>query len=498
MILGYDPTTKQFLKDGIPFTDSHRVASGFRIHADESAKKELNRVFIDVTPWPGCAPFAPAGLTPKDFQIEAALFALSRNRSYLALDPGLGKTIVIALVINALRATFRHSEKVVIINPPALLVNTAEHLKRWCDIIDEDFEGIQIFNGDISPLTDILIVPDSMIHRKSVMEAITNFVAIDHATLFVDEAQRFKSPTAKRCKAILGRPPLTRLFEKSVFLSGTPIENRTMEIYPVLKRCAPESINFMDRFDFGMRYCAGHLDEETGHFDFSGDSHSEELFTAVKKDFMLRMKKTDVMKELPPKVHELVFIGENLPPRVAELDRKILKEFSPTDLMKAKFNTPYLSTYRRLLGIEKASLAIEYVKNLLTDTDENVLVFAIHKDVVQMLVEGLKGFSPLVIVGAVDKKHRQGIVDEFQNNPKKRLFIGNIDAAGVGFTLTKATQVIMVERSWKPSANEQASDRAHRIGQTQTVFVKDLVFVNSVDRVVIETGIRKSKTINVL
>ncbi len=96
-----------------------------------------------------------------------------------------------------------------------------------------------------------------------------------------------------------------------------------------------------------------------------------------------------------------------------------------------------------------------------------------------------------MITGDVLKAKRQPLVDEFQKNPKRRLLIGNIEACGLGFTLTKATRVLFVEFSWVDGQNGQASDRAHRIGQNQSVLVQYVVLKDSFDRQRMETLLRK-------
>jgi SWI/SNF-related matrix-associated actin-dependent regulator 1 of chromatin subfamily A len=153
----------------------------------------------------------------------------------------------------------------------------------------------------------------------------------------------------------------------------------------------------------------------------------------------------------------------------------------------------HVATYRKELGMAKLPHAVTIIKSILEETDESILVFAIHREVTRGLVEALEKYSPLGISGDTPVDRRQEIVREFQENPKRRLFVGNVQAAGVGFTLTKATRVLFVEASWTPADNDQASDRAHRVGQTDNVYVQYLVFKNSIDRSVMETIFSKKR-----
>lgn len=401
------------------------------------------------------------------FQETAIQWALSRDKSYLALDPGLGKTIIAASIARALP-----NIHVYYICPPFLVKNTQYEFDKW------------------APGTKLTIIPDSKLHTFHYAPE------QDDEILFLDEAHRVKSDSARRTKAFF---KLAEFFTKIVYLSGTPVPNRPMELFTILKHSAPETIQGMDKFDYGMRYCAGFQRRiGTGQrvWDFTGASNVPELATKVKKNFMLRMRKEDVLKELPPKTEEVVIIGEDLTPALTQMDKQILKILPAKDLIKGAFFSEdlHISTYRKELGLLKAEASIKYIKYLLTETEENILVFAHHKAVIEKLKEEMAEYDPVVISGETKIGDRNDLVQTFQNQKEHRLFIGNILAAGVGFTLTKATRVIFVEFSWVPGDNIQASDRAHRIGQKNNVLVQYLVYKNSIDRTVIEAILNKQQT----
>jgi len=120
------------------------------------------------------------------------------------------------------------------------------------------------------------------------------------------------------------------------------------------------------------------------------------------------------------------------------------------------------------------------------------LIFAIHKEVIGILKDGLEKFKPLIITGDTGMSERAKRVAAFQAG-ESRVFIGNIQASGTGFTLTKATRVIFAEFSYVPAENLQAMDRAHRIGQHENVLVQYLVFKDSVDATVMQSILKKNK-----
>jgi SWI/SNF-related matrix-associated actin-dependent regulator 1 of chromatin subfamily A len=109
---------------------------------------------------------------------------------------------------------------------------------------------------------------------------------------------------------------------------------------------------------------------------------------------------------------------------------------------------------------------------------------------------GDKGYNPVALVGGMNDSTKQLAVDTFQNDPSCRLFIGNIQAAGEGITLTAASHVIFVELDWAPSQMSQCEDRCHRIGQKDNVLVQHLVFENSIDAKIAKVLLKKQKIIS--
>jgi SWI/SNF-related matrix-associated actin-dependent regulator 1 of chromatin subfamily A len=483
------------------YTTNHGVASRLESYLDDSAKIEISKKRLVKNTFTGRLSVPPTEkLLP--FQEEAAKFALSRNRSYLALDPGLGKTPIAAVIAQTLFE--EESQCFFYLCPPFLARNTEAEFQKWAPkLITKRFDSK---NTTVeSHVFDVLIIPDSVINREEI-QAFIQFMTYSlkkagaELTLFVDEAHRFKNGVAGRTKALFGsseRKGIADHFDKIVYLSGTPMPNRPIELFSVLNHSAPQTIHNMSLFDYGRRYCSG-FQNQWG-WDFSGASHLKELVSQVIGTFMLRYKKADVLKDLPLKTEEMVIIGDKLTPRLTRLDSAILKKFSPEDLMKGQIETKldtetlHLMTYRKELGIAKVQAAAEFIKYYLEETDENLLVFAIHKEVIASLEKALSKWSPLVITGSTRMELRHALVQKFQTDQKSRLFIGNIQAAGTGLTLTKASRVIFAEFSWVPADNDQASDRAHRIGQQDNVFVQYLVYKNSVDKAVIETILRKKR-----
>lgn len=490
----WDDVNKQW------YTLSPDVASRLEDYLDESAKTQINRFRIRVTPFTGSLA-VPKGLKLYDFQETTVRFCIERSRSYAALDPGLGKTPIAAVVLATLNELKQTAA--IYICPPFLTRNTEAEFLKWAPQLKT------VIYDHYRKVAQCLIIPDSIITRTEVVKIINDFTNFCkemelETLLIVDEAHRFKNDTAQRTRALFGgNPPykgFSQRFSRNLFLSGTPMPNRPIELFSVLSAAAPETIGYMTKFQYAKRYCGAYKN----HFgwDYTGATNVDELSKKINGSFMLRYRKSEVLKELPPKTETIVLFDDDMSPRSSAMASKILNEFSPDDLMEEKIRDIlekeegellYLATYRRQLGLEKIPASVKYLKYILENTEEAILIFAIHKEVIARLEKELYEYDPLVITGDTAMKRRNDIVKIFQESEKHRVFIGNIQAAGTGFTLTKASRVIFPEFSWVPADNEQASDRAHRIGQKGNVLVEYLVYRNSVDKVVIETILAKKK-----
>jgi SWI/SNF-related matrix-associated actin-dependent regulator 1 of chromatin subfamily A len=272
-----------------------------------------------------------APLRPFDFQENAVAHALTRSRSYLALDPGLGKTICAALLHLKLER-----QSMVYVCPPFLMGNVSDEFKKWCPNIKIS----RMDGGEYDALADLVLVADSILARPENVKAVKALGAKSYV-LIVDEAHRFKALKAKRTKALFF---CSLAFHKVVFMSGTPMPNRPIELWPVLRYAAHDIIHQRNYVGYGIKYCAGW--KSNWGWDFSGASNFKELAANLKKDFMLRIRKSEVLKELPPKTEGLVFFDAKTPPRLSQMESKFLSDLVPSKIADVIGNE-HLSTYRK-------------------------------------------------------------------------------------------------------------------------------------------------------
>lgn len=334
----------------------------------------------------------------------------------------------------------------------------------------------------------------------------------------LDEMHILKNRSAKRTSAVFEslRPYCDRMWA----LSGTPAPNYPNELWPMMRAFG---ITKLPYWDFVKRYCKTRTTQ--WRTEITGGQRIDEL-RKILAPFVKRRRKDDVLKDLPPlrytdvvlepgtvPVHKWEYYFQKYiidPSRFAgdmelmerllddAMDRKqVLNEEGDIEILSVLSGR--VQDLRRWIGLQKVYSLVEFLKYELGNfTYEKIILFAVHKDVIKELDEGLKAYSPVVITGETPHHRRVAAVDKFQNNRKHRVFIGNILAAGTAITLTAASEVGMVECDWVPGNNAQAIMRAHRIGQTKPVNVRFFSLANSVDQKIQAVYKRKARTLTEL
>jgi SWI/SNF-related matrix-associated actin-dependent regulator 1 of chromatin subfamily A len=225
-----------------------------------------------------------------------------------------------------------------------------------------------------------------------------------------------------------------------------------------------------------------------------------ELQARLRSNFMVRRLKKDVLKDLPDKRYELSYIEPT--GRIKEiLRRESLLKFDIADL-KDPFSEIWgmISTIRREMGEAKVPRVIEHMKYLLGIVEiPKIVMFAHHNSVMNELVAALDPLYGVVCVrGGMSSVAKDRSVQTFQTDKRKRIFLGQIGAAGVGIDGLQnvCDHVVFAEPDWTPGVNEQAIDRCHRIGQHNNVLAQFLVVEGSLDERVIAAVLEKNETIH--
>lgn len=205
-----------------------------------------------------------------------------------------------------------------------------------------------------------------------------------------------------------------------------------------------------------------------------------------------------MLKELPPKVYKKVVLGPEYLIKSSKSEQQKLDESTKAILAALKEDKSYqklilsMAGERRVQGEIKVPAVAEYARELLEEGTP-ILIFAHHTNVIANLKNMLSDWNPLVIDGSTSAKERFSRMNDFQTG-KSNLFIGQYVAAGTGITLNRASDVLLAELEWDPATIIQATDRAHRIGQINTVFVHFFVVKDSLEEAICTNVMEKVKT----
>lgn len=418
------------------------------------------------------------------YQKEGVSFLKARKAALLADEPGLGKTPQAICAAEDLKST-----RTLVLCPAIAKLNWQREIKIW----SKNQPNIQVVNGrndKIDPLCGVVIINYDLLISTSIF---MQLIKLRFAVGIFDESHYLKSRTAKRTKAVLVRGAVASRCDYKWFLTGTPILNRPIELYPMLKAVVPHLIEPYASYDgFARQFCGAYWDGV--QLVDKGATHVDDLCVRLNSGFMLRRLKKDVLTELPDKQYQMI----QIPVANAGIKDLVKKEFtfSKGDARKVPVGSEgaEIARIRHELALAKLPTCVEHIKGVLNET-EKVVVFAFHRDVIANIEAALKDYSPVVVTGDHTPLARQKAVDAFQLDPQTRVFIGQIQAAGVAITLTAASRVIFVESDWVPGIIDQAIDRCHRIGQKDAVLAQFLVIQDSLEEYMIRTMIDKKQVI---
>jgi SWI/SNF-related matrix-associated actin-dependent regulator 1 of chromatin subfamily A len=399
-------------------------------------------------------------------QQAAKQFLLSRRRAILADQPRVGKTLPTAAA--ALE------------NLPALIVCPAIAKTVWEAAFNKlaPNVSVHVINGKKDAgqpnSADVTIINYDVLQY-----GVTN--ADKYNSLVLDECHRIKNPKAARTKAaMLAMKKIDCVYA----LSGTPIPNRPIELWPILHGLG---IYRGGWFDFAARYAK--MWSAPWGLDTSGASNLPEL-KAMMKPHVLRRKKEDIFKDYKEPQVSLITFDLPTDKREQSFDADALVA-NPNALMAFEG----LAEIMREAGMRKVQYAADFIDDLL-QANEPVVVFAHHKDVVQALQDELKTHKPVIVVGDTTRLKRDMAIEAFQAG-KTKCIIGNIAAMSEGVDLSAADTIVFVECTWSTSALEQASSRVENItknGIAPVIYI--LTIKASLDHNVLAKVLKKLNVVN--
>ena len=441
---------------------------------------------------------APEGRSYLGYQKAGILYAhtdktlTTLKRGIIIGDEmGLGKTIEAIGIINL------HPElrKVLIVVPSSLKINWRNELKNW--LVDNRTIGVA--KGSTVPDTDIVIINFDILRQNH-----HTLITREFDLMIIDEAHNVRNVKTQRYAFL---KPLAS--KHVVALSGTPIWNKVEDMWALLTLvCTPEELNqnWADWRKF--KYCA------------ERPNLMSQLNRRLRENLMIRRMKAEVLKELPPKLRQVIELpatGAAYAAVQAELEAYLARQSKLLELRSAvlmakvsedtqayhkalaelkyiaRVSFEELSAVRHNTVLAKLDQIIAHLKDLHEENPtRKIIFFAHHRDVLETVSSAFSGMP--IVMGGMTPEAKQAAVDRFNTDSNTWLICGSIRAMGLGFNMTSSSWVVFGELDWTPATVTQCEDRTHRIGQqADNIMVQHLTLEGSLDARMAEVILAKQR-----
>ena len=411
----------------------------------------------------------------------------------LADEMGLGKSIQTLCFIRRILESNKDS-KILIVTPTSLCYNWEKEINKFTKEINyhiftetrnkrrENIENIK---------TNIYITSYGLLR-----EDIEYYKKLDFTLMVIDEAQNIKNPTTGITKAVKSINSKTK-----IALTGTPLENSLTELWSIFDFIMPGFFGSIK--EFNDKYGIKEIEDEQ-------DNKKLKDLNKQISPFILRRKKKDVIVDLPDKIENNIYIDLNQDQKeiYAALVEKTKQEMDDLikqeGFQKSRFKILELLTRLRQICIDpsiiydnykgessKIEETIKVIKEVIAN-DHKILLFSSFKTALNIIEQRLikEDISYYLIDGSVKSKKRMELVERF-NNDDTKIFLIMLKAGGTGLNLTGADVVIHLDLWWNPQVENQATDRAHRIGQKNTVEVIKLITKGTIEEKILELQQKK-------
>jgi SNF2 family DNA or RNA helicase len=411
---------------------------------------------------------------PYPFQVQGIAFLMPRHAALLADEMGLGKTVQ---VIVALRLLFHASliRRVLIVCPKPLVVNWTRELRTWAE--DLPFEVIA---GDIEARRaswHVSNCPVKLVNYE-LLTRDADLVEDDRVrfdVVVLDEAQRIKTRESKTAQVVRG---LRR--ERGWAMSGTPVENRTEDLVNIFEFVDPNRIP-----------------PET----------PAKMLPELTADCILRRTKEEVATDMPPRIIRDAFT--ELTPAQRESYEMAEKEgvvhlngLGNTITIQHVFEL--VMRLKQICNFDPRTRQSAKLEQLAADVAEvaasggKAIVFSQWVEPLEILAAALGEFGPMVYHGRIPHPQRQPILDRFRTDPHKHVLLMSYGTGSVGLNLQFCNYVFLFDRWWNPAVEDQAINRAHRLGQKAPVFVTRFITPSSIEERIAEVLEKKRQLFNEL
>lgn len=429
------------------------------------------------------------------YQLEGVEFFVRNNGGMLFDEMGVGKSAqAIGYIVHSLK------QKILIVCPSSVKYAWENECLKWsylrpCVICDKNDINEEAINN-----YEVFIINYDLLHyfvnikiketpkRKTAKYAIKEeFLKIGFDCLIIDECHFIKSIKSRRNKITT---LISRYIPSKILLSGTPMLNRTAELFSALNIIDNKIWN--NWFFFTQRYSGGHFG--IWGYEAKGATNIEELKNRINK-YYLRREKKDVLKDLPSKIFtEIPFVlpsdsrnEYNLAVNSLIEYLKSYKEKDSNSITKSMKQEELvrLNELRQITTNAKFDTAKEIIENII-ENENKIVIFSCYNSILKNLYEYFKK-QAVIIIGETSDIIRKESIEKFQNDDKIKIFLGGYLSAGIGITLTRASNILLCDQPWRPSDKNQAIDRCHRIGQeAESINIMQIIAKNTIDSMMLK------------
>lgn len=407
----------------------------------------------------------------------------------LADDMGLGKTLQAIALLSKVHE--EKKKKSMVIMPKSLIYNWENEIKRFSPKLKVGvYYGI---NRDFSLLKKVDII---LTTYGTIRNDIENLLEQKFDLLVLDESQNIKNINSQTTKAVL-----LLNAKKRVALSGTPIENNLLELYSLFRFLNPEMFGSVQEFT---------NDYIVPIQKYSDTSTIEELRKKI-YPFLLRRVKKEVLADLPDKIEKLVYVDMNDEHRRFYEERRkyyysLLEKNTSSQGNFDKFfvlqainelrhivSSPELES-KKIISSKKEVLIENVIEAI--ENNHKVLVFVNYLSSIESICDSLKENKIKYLKMTGQTKDRQILVDKFQNDNRYKVFVMTLKTGGVGLNLVSADTIFIYDPWWNTTVENQAIDRAYRLGQDKTVFAYKMIMRNTIEEKILKLQEIKNKLLD--
>lgn len=494
------------------FTREPYAAATFREFATPAALNKMSNILKEIDASEADSSnshiLVPADQELWPFQKASVAYALNRNHTLIADQPGLGKTPIAIAYANEIKA-----RRVLCIVPANIRGQWERRIRQWTTM-PWPYTVYPIYHGrhGVHPTANWTIVSYDLARSPAIGSALAKGT---YDLLIIDEGHMLKTIDSKRTRAVFGGgverdfPALAGRAGAVMVLTGTPLPNRPREAYVLSRNLCWDSIDFASEDDFRERFNPSirmegeRWNQETKKFetyyyiDERSGRHAE-LQNRMRANFMARHLKRKVMPQLKMPVFDIIQMMETGPVKQALAAEKML-DIDINLLQGADMAT--LGNYavvRQQMGIALAPQIAEYVEMLIDGGEEKLVLAGWHHSVLDIWEKLLGKYGIIRIDGRTPPKQKERLVRQFVEDPRIGICIGNTLSMGVGTDGLQeiCNHILIGEPSPVPGDNEQLVDRLDRGGQDRTVQADFFVAPSSILEKILASSLRKLTTIH--